>query len=150
MTNTVCDGGKATFGWYAANVPTGTSSIITVLLTTCTETDSALAAHLTLATVLSASGTAEASFGGYSRFVTSSGVTVSIASHVVTFTIATNPNWPSAAGTQNLIKLLVCYRPATASADTAIIPLGQYDFVGVTDGSNLTAQVNASGLMAAS
>jgi hypothetical protein len=150
VASTVCDGGKGTFAYYAANVPTGTSSIsVALLLTTGLESDTLLAAHLTFAAVFSA-GNTECSAGAYARIQVTSGLSIAYAAHVVTLNLSSNPSWTALAGTQNLAKLLLGYKPTSGSADSAIVLLGQYDFVGTTDGSNVTAQVNGSGLMSAS
>lgn len=42
-------------------------------------------------------------------------------------------------------KLLVCFRAATADADTSIIPLTAHDFVVTPDGTDVTAQIAATG-----
>lgn len=47
--------------------------------------------------------------------------------------------------------LLLCYDPdSTGGTDANIIPLIQFDFPVTIDGSNITAQVNASGVFRAS
>jgi hypothetical protein len=52
------------------------------------------------------------------------------------------------AGT-NWAKILVCYRPASASPDSAVIPLTSHDFPINPDGSNVVAQVDPSGFFRA-
>ncbi len=60
--------------------------------------------------------------------------------------------WSSAGGATNntLVKLLVCYGPNTAGADSTLIPVTHHDFAVTTDGSDLTAQFNAAGFYRAS
>lgn len=152
MGNLVFNSGKATFGYYGT-LPASTDSLVIVLLKVV-ESDATLQARLTLSAVLTTGGgtvNVECNATNYARISDSAGdVTVTITSGVVTLTMA-NQTWALLGGATNnsIVKLLVCYSPASGSADTAIIPLGLYDFVGTTDGSNVTAQVNASGLMSA-
>lgn len=143
MGNNVSDTGKATAGFYAANVPTGTSAL-GILLLTSTVTDTILEAYTTIAAMLAAQ--TEATASGYARIILSSGITVSTAAHVITWTLSSNPAWAAIASGNTLTRLVIYYRPVTASADSACIPLATYDFAGITDGSSITAQINASGL----
>lgn len=46
-------------------------------------------------------------------------------------------------------KLLVCYRPDTASADSAIVPLTHQDFAVTPDGTVVTATIDAAGFFRA-
>jgi len=148
--NEVFDVAKGTGAYWATLPAGGTSSVIYVLTQTggSPPIDTTLEGCATLAAVFAA-GAIEANFTNYARLSHTAGLQVSIASHVVTFDDTVDPVWPTAGGAvnNNLLRLLACYRPATASADSAILPLGFYDFVGTTDASNLTGQINASGLM---
>lgn len=58
---------------------------------------------------------------------------------------ADDVTWTSTAGSA-ITDLIVCYKPTAASADSAVIPLFCLDCVMTPDGTNFTAQVNASGL----
>lgn len=55
--------------------------------------------------------------------------------------------WTSAGGTTDntLAKLVICYAPDVAGADSTLIPVAGYDFVVTTDGSDLDARFNSSG-----
>lgn len=147
MTTTPMDQGRGTFAYYGT-LPGAGSSILLVALKV-NEAEATLTARATLAAVLAAANT-EANFTNYARIAVTVGVTVGIASHVTTLDIP-DQTWASAGGTLDnlLTKVLACYKPSAGAADSAIIPLAQYDFPAQTDGSNLTAQVNASGLMSA-
>jgi hypothetical protein len=54
-------------------------------------------------------------------------------------------NVVSNGATPNFTDLLVCFRPAAGSADSAIIPISCHDFVSTADGSDIVAQINAAG-----
>lgn len=41
--------------------------------------------------------------------------------------------------------LVICFRPAAASADSAIIPISFHGFAVTPDGSDIVAQINAAG-----
>lgn len=73
--------------------------------------------------------------------------TVSDASDNVTVD-ADDVTWTSTAGSA-ITDLIVCYKPTAASADTAVIPLFCLDCAMTPDGTNFTAQINASGLATA-
>lgn len=142
------DVGRGTFAYYGT-LPGAGSSLCLVALQ-ANEADGTLQTRTTLAALLAASGNTEANFTNYGRIFVTTGVTVTIASHVTTLTCP-NQTWANAGGATNntLTKIIVCYKPSSGAADSAIIPLGQFDFSAVTDTSNLTAQVNVNGLLAA-
>lgn len=129
---------------------TGTASLCIVLLS-AKETEATMRTRLTLAAVLAAAGTTEASFTNYARIFVTTGVTNTIASHITTLTMP-NQVWMNAGPGVNptVVTLLVCYKPSSSATDAQITPYGSYDFAITTDGSNLTAQVDAvNGLMQA-
>ncbi|MBX6382014.1 MAG: hypothetical protein IRZ07_03420 [Microbispora sp.] len=133
---------------YYATLPAADDSLIVVLLQTA-QADDTLRDHDTLAQVLAAN--TEANFTNYAR-ATAAGVAVTVndTSNLVDVDI-NDITWTNAGGTTNntLVKLLVCYKPDTASADSAIIPLTFHDFAVTTDGSSITAQVAANGFFRA-
>jgi len=59
------------------------------------------------------------------------------------------PDWTinnAGSGVDNtLTKMIVCYAPDVAGADTTLIPLSHQDYTVTTDGSNITIQINATG-----
>ena len=55
-----------------------------------------------------------------------------------------DPSWASTAG--NAVGALIfCYKPASDSADSAIIPLSKHDWSYTPDGNTVTATIGASG-----
>jgi hypothetical protein len=153
MATKPMDAGLGTFAWYLNSTGgfTGTASLLLVLLQTLEAGgDNSLQSRLTLQAVLTASGTTESAFTNYARISVTTGVAVSTASHVTTLTMP-NQTWANAGGATNqaILKLLACYKPSSGATDSQIIPMAEYDFVITTDGSNLTATVNASGLITA-
>jgi hypothetical protein len=60
--------------------------------------------------------------------------------------------WTAAGGALNnsLVKFIFCYDDDTTSGtDTNIVPISHHDFVVTTDGSDLTAQIAAAGILRA-
>jgi hypothetical protein len=54
--------------------------------------------------------------------------------------------WTSVAAAGGAwVKLLVCFKPATASADSAIVPISYHDFAVTPDGNNILATIAAAG-----
>lgn len=122
-----------------------TDSLIVVLLKASgLQGDSALKNYQTLALLLAASND-EADFTNYSRqVVTSAGITVAFNTGTSVASVdITDQVWTAAGGTTNnaLGKLLVCYRPASSSLDSAILPLTAHDFSGSTTGGDLNATI---------
>jgi hypothetical protein len=157
MGSTVGIYGKATFGYWGTLPAGGTSSLIVALIKqnagwpTGFPSDATIDQCQFFSTVLALTNVAESNATNYAR-VTVTSPTVTYAGEVVTLNAGANFTWTSlgaaTGGTNNaLAKLILGYKPTSGSADTAILLLGQYDFVGTTDGSNVTAQINASGLM---
>jgi hypothetical protein len=148
--NGVFDVGKSTAGFYGAKTLGSTDSLSIMLLkfNASFPADGTLGAATTFAAILALSNVVEASFTNYARIQVTTGNSIVIASHVVTFDIP-DQTWTTAGGASNdtLQALIIGYKPTSGSADSAIIPLGYYGFAGTTDSSNLTAQINASGLM---
>lgn len=60
--------------------------------------------------------------------------------------------WTSAGGTTDntLVKMIMCYAPDVAGADSTLIPLTHHDFAITTNGNDLTATINANGIFVAS
>lgn len=151
MSSDVCWIGKGTFAYYGT-LPASTDSLLFVLFahpSGTIPTDAAIDACLTLSAIKALNGTTmpECTATNYARITDSTSNTVTVAA-TVTLDCA-DQTWASLGGVTNntLVKCIVCYVPSSGAADTAIIPLGNYDFAATTDGSNLTAQINVSGLM---
>lgn len=118
-----------------AKLPLGTDNLLLVLLkNTPLPADNTLRNYTTLAQVLA--NTAEADFTNYARKVLSSG-SITIGTNNTTFLqtlTLTNTTWTAAGGVVNNTfgKIIVCYRPASSSLDSAIMPLFHADFTGGT------------------
>lgn len=153
MGNGVFNVSKGLWRYYLGLPATNDALVVVLLKSTGLVADSALADYDDL-TALLAGASDEADFTGYARKSITSGVTITV----------DDPNdrvdgdipdqvWSTAGGATNntLGKLLVCYDPdTTGGTDGSVIPLAYYDFTVTTDGSDVTAQLNAAGFARAS
>jgi hypothetical protein len=133
-----------------ANDPANSAFIIVVLATSGLEADSVLIDKDTLADVVSGT-TNEVTNTNYARkTLTDADIgpfTPTDASDYFAIDVA-DQTWTSVAAGDGWSKLLVCYDSDTASGtDANIVPCLAYDFVVTPDGSNITAQINANGLL---
>jgi len=137
--------GKGRF-LHSPPLPAASDSLIAVVLEASgLEADDALQDYNDLAALLAGPSNEQTTMGRktLANVVVNkndSANTVSIDCDDVTWTAATG----NATG-----KLLVCYVPATGSADSAIIPLTLHDFNVTPDGTDITVQINAAGLATA-
>ena len=141
---------------FADNAAGGVANAgFVIVLLQAAEADATLRDYDDLAALLAAAGNTEADFTNYARKTVSGGsitVTVDDTNDRVDIDIP-DQTWTSAGGATNntLVKLLVCYDPdTTAGTDADIIPISAHDFAVTTDGSDLTAQIDAAGLLRAS
>ncbi|WP_328426026.1 hypothetical protein [Streptomyces sp. NBC_00443] len=58
---------------------------------------------------------------------------------------ANDISWTAATGAP-VGKLAICYKPDTASPDSAIVPLTLHDFAVTPDGTDIVARVHADGI----
>lgn len=131
----------------------GAKDLIFVILKTA-EADAALKDYTTLALLLAAGGgtaNVEGNFTNYVRKTTVNAnaiVTVDNTGEKVDIDCP-DQTWVAAGGGTNnvLVKLLICTDGAT---DALRIPLCSYDFAVTTDGTDVTAQINAAGFYRAS
>lgn len=124
------------------------AAVVGILLLKVSEADDTLNNHDTLAALLAGSNT-EANFTNYARKTGITGtITVDDTNNRVDVDIP-DQTWTAAGGGTNntLTDLIVFYEEA--AADASRIPLTCHDFAATTDGSDLTAQVNASGFFRA-
>ena len=122
---------------------TGTNILIVLLQ--ANEAESTLIDRDTVALMLAEAGTTEATFTNYARKTGITGtITVDDTNDRVDVDIP-DQTWTSAGGATNntLTKLIVAYEES--AADSGRIPMTHHDFAVTTDGSDITAQVNASG-----
>lgn len=116
-----------------------------ILLLKVSEADDTLNNYDTVSDMLAGSNT-EANFTNYARKTGITGtITVDDTNNRVDLDIP-DQTWSSAGGGTNntLTDLIFAYEEA--AADASRIPLSCHDFAATTDGSNLTAQINASGI----
>lgn len=147
MGNLIFDYAKGRWG-EKYRLPVGGDNIVVVLLQSAgLQADSTLNDHQTLAALLAAN--TEATFTNYARKVLAAvdiTVTVNTSTGVTTVDIS-DQVWNAAGGATNntLGALLTCYRPASSSPDSAVLPLTKHDFAVSTTGGNLTATVPSIG-----
>ena len=123
-------------------------SVLLMMLLKVSEADDTLNNHDTLAALLGGSNT-EADFTNYARKTSLTGtITVDDTNNRVDVDIP-DQTWTAAGGAANntLTDLIVAYQES--AADSGRIPCTCHDFAVTTDGSDLTAQVNASGFFRA-
>lgn len=157
MANFVFDYGKGRgkeFYMRAKGADPATAALLVVILaSTGIETDAALKVKTSLADVLSGA-TDEATNTGYARKVLNSGLatvpTPDTTNHWWQCTIPVQ-TWTGVAadGTGAWGKLIICYRNATADADSAIIPLSAHDFAITPNGGDITATPSGNGFFRA-
>lgn len=131
------------YGGYYGSLPAANDSLIVVPLTG-TVTDATIADYTDLAALLGGALDEQTTMGrktltGVTSTVSGSGTS---GKRVVD---ADNPTWTAASGSATT-RLALCYKPDTASADSAIIPIIVYDFVTAPAGGDITANINAGGL----
>jgi hypothetical protein len=133
-----------------------TSALVVVLLK-ANESEAALADHDDLAALIAAAGNTEADFTNYARKVLTDAELAALPAPDDAndrFDIdLPDQTWTAAGGATNntLTKLVVCYDPDSgAGTDSEIVPLTHHDFALTTDGSDVTAQINAAGFLRAS
>lgn len=116
------------------------------LLLTAAELDASLRDHDTVAAVLAEAANTEAAFTNYVRKTLGSVlVSVDDATDVASVDAA-DIVWTAAGGTTNeTLVALVVYHDVDGT-DASAVPIAKYDFSVTTDGTDLTAAVNADGL----
>jgi len=128
------------------------NSVFVVVLLKAAEADDTLNNYDDLAALLSAAGNTEADFSGYQRKELTDVDLPAVpapddTNNWIQLDIP-DITWTAAGGAVNntLVKLLICYdSDNTVGTDANIIPLCYYDFSVTTDGSDITAQINANG-----
>lgn len=116
-----------------------------ILLMKANEAEATLLDRDELSALFAEAGNTEADFTNYSRKTGLTGtITVDDSNDRVDVDIP-DQTWSSAGnGTNNtLTKLVVAYEESASEAGR--VPLSHHDFAATTDGSDLTAQINAAG-----
>ncbi len=120
-----------------------------IMLLKAAEADATLADYDDIAALLVPAGNTEAVFTNYARKTALTGtITVDDTNDRVDIDIP-DQTWTAAGNGVNdtLVKLVVAYE--NAAADGTRVPLTHHTFSVLTDGSDLTAQINASGFFRA-
>lgn len=138
------------------SLPAANDGLVVLLLKASgLVSDDVMADYTDVAAIL-AGASDEADFTGYSRKSITSGITITPdnVNNRVDSDIPDqvwDPAGSSSGGTNNSLgKLVIAYDPdTTGGTDSSLIPLAAFDFVATTDGTKLTAEVNAAGLLRA-
>jgi hypothetical protein len=128
---------------YYATLPAADDSLIAVPIeTTGIVGDSTMEDYDTLALLLAGASNEQTTMGR--KTLTSVTVTVNDTDNKVTVD-ADDIAWTAATG-NDISAIVICYKPASGSTDSDILPMYKHDFVIAVDGSDVTATVSASGL----
>lgn len=136
-------------GAAAEMVRDGATNLGMILLR-ANETEADLIDHDNLSVLIGAAGNTEANFTNYGRKTGLTGtITVDDTNNRVDIDVP-DQTWSSAGGAANntLTKLIVYYE--NSASDAGRVPLTHHDFAITTDGSDVTAVINASGFYRAS
>ncbi|MEU7891708.1 hypothetical protein AB0B45_02460 [Nonomuraea sp. NPDC049152] len=147
-------GRVAEFYWRVKNAdPSGSTLVVAALATSGLETDAVLRDKDTLADVVIGSTNEVPAGNGYARkSLTAADLNVVVPDDVNDRLDLDIPDqtWTSVlVASGGWSKLVVAYKPASASPDSAIIPLTCHDFVITPDGSDVLAQISAAGFFRA-
>lgn len=152
MAAIVFNAGKGIWRYYLGLPAANDGLVVLLLKASGLVSDDVLADYADVAAIL-AGASDEADFTGYARKSITSGITITPdnTNNRVDSDIP-DQVWTAAGGAQNnsLGKLVVAYDPdTTGGTDGSLIPLVAFDFTATTDGNNLTAEINAAGLVRA-
>lgn len=155
MASEVCNVSGGKINAYADNVNDNTPANAVLVLALfvgagATDNDYRDADSLSAIEALS---TAEVTDVSYSRIILSdldvAASTVDDVGDTRSFDIA-DQTWVALDGSDSITKLVVGYdSDSAAGTDADIVPCAHYDFVVSTNGSDVTAQINAGGLWSA-
>lgn len=123
---------------------------VLILLMQANETEATLVDYAELDALFTPAGNTEATFTNYARKTGLTGtITVDNTNDRVDADVP-DQTWTSAGGATNntLTKLVTAYEES--AAETGRVPMTHHDFAVTTDGSDVTAQVNAAGFARAS
>lgn len=139
--------GKGKINQLAALPNANDAFIVVALKASGLESDATLQDYATLAALLAASND-EATNSGYARKTITSLTVATDNTNNWTTTDMADQTWTAVATSGGAWgKVLVCYDgDTTGGTDADIIPLGGYDASVVPDGSDITVEINATGL----
>ena len=156
MSDFVFNVAKGKVAEYAARVNANdpTNSALIVVAINTTATDATLRDLDTLAAIEADANTAEVTNTGYARKVLTDagGITVTVddTNDRVDVDIP-DQTWTAVSAGTAWTDLVICYdNDTTGGTDANIVPLTLHDFAITPDGSNVTAQISASGFFRAS
>ena len=131
-------------GAFAEMVRDGATNVL-IMLMKANEAEATLIDRTDLADLLVEGGNTEADFTNYARITGITGtVTVDNTNDRVDVDIPDQTFSSAGNGANNTVtKLIVAYE--NAAADATRVPLTHHDFSVTTDGSDITAQLNAAG-----
>lgn len=152
MADVLFNEARGKVGYYGGvQIDNDANGAFVVVVLEAAEADDALRDHATLGDVLGAAGNTEATSTNYARKTHAAAdvtFTVDNTANDAIVTIDTDDTWSSVsqAGTEDWVKLLVCYdSDTTGGTDAGIIPLTAHDFAVTPNGGDITAdydQVN--------
>ncbi|MEU1883414.1 hypothetical protein ABZ470_39425 [Streptosporangium sp. NPDC020072] len=131
--------------------PSTAALLVVALAATGLESDAVLKDYDTLALVL-AGATDEVTNTGYARKVLVAADLAPLTPDDVNDRVdldIPDQTWNNVQAGSAWAKVLICYRPATASPDSAIIPMTCHDFTITPDGSNVILQIDPAGFFRA-
>lgn len=145
MADLVTNIGKGRHVYYAAQAQAGTGGAVlraVVLEAAGLEGDDALQDYDTLAALLAGASNEQTTMGRKAL----AGVTVTVddVGNKASWT-AGDLVWADATGNPTG-KIVICFDPTGASADSALVPLTLHDFAVTPDGTSITASVGAGGI----
>jgi hypothetical protein len=134
-------------------VPAASRLVIAILDQPGLETDVVLRDKLTLADIVSGS-TNEAVNTGYARKVLTTADILAFAPDMtnnrIDLDLISDPTWLSVGAGNSWGGLVILYDPSSNGVTPGVmVPLTYHDFVVAPDGSNITAQIAASGFFRA-
>lgn len=150
MADLVFNIAKGRVHQLAKNVEDGTPATARLIMIpfNSTAADDDIRNADTVAAVEAVTNVAEVTAGGWSRKVlTSTDITITVddVNDRVDIDI-TDQTWTAVAAGNNVTDLLICYDADTGTGtDSDLVPLTWHDFAVTTDGSDITAQINAAG-----
>ncbi|GGK90377.1 hypothetical protein Ppa06_58080 [Planomonospora parontospora subsp. parontospora] len=144
----IAKGRAAELYWRVKNSDPANSALLVVALAVANlEADTVLQDKDTLADILSGA-TDEATNSGYARNVLTAADLAALTPDDTNDRMdldIPDQTWTAVQAGSNWGKLVIAYRPASASPDSAIIPMTAHDFTITPDGSNIVAQIDAAG-----
>ncbi len=151
MADFVFNIAKGRVAHFASLPATADALIIVLLVGGGLEADDTLNNYDDLAALLAATNDEATATNYVRKALTTAAITIDDVNNRVDVDIV-DITWTALGGTTNnaIAKLLVCYDGDTAAGtDANIIPLTAHDFVVTTDGTDVTAVINAAGFFRA-